>query len=64
MIKKIKLKVPIIGPPDTGKTSFIEQLVNKSAPIQYEPTEGYEVSVYNLSTNLNNYEVHLWDCGT
>lgn len=60
MSKKIRLKIAIIGPPESGKTSFITNLIEKPFNPQYTKTEGYELYLYKFSKDRVEYEIQLW----
>lgn len=62
-MEKRKLKVVVIGDPETGKSSLINLLRNKPFQQNIESTEEYQISVLEFTIGSTEYAVQLWDCG-
>ncbi|KAI1710578.1 ras of complex, roc, domain of DAPkinase domain-containing protein [Ditylenchus destructor] len=69
-IRKICIKIPILGPPKSGKTSIANYLADSedvNANREYRPTQGvriveFESNQLELEGEHVNAEVELWDC--
>lgn len=55
MPKKIRLKIAVIGKPKSGKTCFINNILEKPFCPQYEKTEEYQISMYKFSLGHSDY---------
>lgn len=58
-MQAIEYKVSLIGASGSGKSSFLQNLLNTN--INY-PTLGVDVYQYSFSNNGNKYRFNFWDC--
>lgn len=58
-MQAIEYKVSLIGASGSGKSSFLQNLLNTN--INY-PTLGVNVYQYSFSNNANKYRFNFWDC--
>uniref|UniRef100_A0A915D912 Intraflagellar transport protein 22 homolog n=1 Tax=Ditylenchus dipsaci TaxID=166011 RepID=A0A915D912_9BILA len=69
-VEKICIKIPILGPLKSGKTSIANYLADSDDSIsnkEYRPTQGvriveFESNQLELEGERVNAEVELWDC--
>ena len=61
----IEYKVSLIGQSNSGKTLFLERLLNGTNQIEnleYKPTLGVEVSPIDLNGDFGKIRLNIWDC--
>ena len=54
-MRKIKLKIPVIGNPRAGKTAFIQNLADEGFIDMYNATDGYHMTPLTMVNNHNTY---------
>src|SRR5258708_7464012 len=58
-----EFKICLIGGPKTGKTTFLNEMVNGQLNNQYNPTQGATVKEVIITTNHGDYKLYFWDTG-
>ena len=61
-----EFKVTLLGPPNTGKTLFVERLLKNTNNVinsGYKPTLGVEVNSIDLNGDLGKLRLNIWDNG-
>ena len=59
-----EFKITLLGPPNTGKTLFVERLFKNTNNIinsGYKPTLGVEVTPIDLHGELGKLRLNIWD---
>ena len=59
--ESLKLKIVIIGDAGVGKTSMIQQFVNRKFDKHYEETIGVEFQVKTFKINDTITKIEIWD---
>ena len=59
--ESLKLKIVIIGDAGVGKTSMIQQFVNRKFDKRYEETIGVEFQVKTFKINDTITKIEIWD---
>ena len=60
-MQAVEFKVTLAGHTNTGKTSFVYDVLNTSRIPQN--TLGVEVHPYDFTHDETRYRIHFWDCG-
>jgi len=55
-------KVVVTGSAETGKTSFVQRLLDGSFPQDYSPTHGVDVHGVIVKTSHGSVCLNFWDC--
>jgi small GTP-binding protein len=61
-VNNMKFKVMIIGDEKSGKTSYINRMVNRPFCVNYKKTFGVEVNPLVFRTNIGHITLNMWDC--
>jgi small GTP-binding protein len=61
-VNNMKFKVVIIGDEKSGKTSYINRMVNQPFCENYTQTLGVEVNPLIFRTNIGHITLNMWDC--
>lgn len=59
-----EFKLTLLGPPNTGKTLFVERLLKNTNNVinsGYKPTLGVEVNSIDLNGDLGKLRLNIWD---
>lgn len=58
------LKVVVVGPQGSGKSSFIQELVGVAFNQDIKSTNCYEVHIKTYAVDGKDIEVRFWDCSS